>query len=326
MSNTVSKQKTISDSQLTVGALVLVRGNTEYSRLLRKIEGEELEKDKMRKAQAGMIPVEKPYTTVQLTNARVIPLNPAAGFTPEEIFVSERFYRRQTDPVDAPWHFTVNNKSPFPNQFYMARQGKTTEGDLIVPENELANGLDVILVLRIFQSGSFSRKGVGLHSIILQEPIRYYAGDNTRALAEAGIILHGSPSYTPAPQAAQAAPAAQSGFAPVQGQAAPATQVAPAAPANAFATSQQNAPAPAAAPAQAPIPAPTAPWTCPGCGTLVGADSKFCNNCGTAKPAEQAAPAPAGGNPYAAAAQNIVNQAPQAGGIRYDAGDNGRNY
>ena len=108
MPNTVSNNRTVSESQLTVNTYVLVRGNIEFARLLNKIEGEELVKDQRRKMQMGMSPIDKPYTTVTLTNARIVPIKP--GFkSPEETFVEERFYKRQGDPADAPFHYTINN-------------------------------------------------------------------------------------------------------------------------------------------------------------------------------------------------------------------------
>src|SRR5699024_11283158 len=132
---------------------------------------------------------------------------------------------------------------------------KATEGDQIYPEAELANGLDIILVLRVFQPKGFNRKSVTLNSIILQEPVRYYVGANSRALEEAGIILHNkkAPETAAAPVAAQTTPTTT----PVQ-------PVAPAVsaptPGNAFATAAPAAPAANTAAAQ-----PAGPWTCPSC-------------------------------------------------------------
>lgn len=311
---TISKQRTVSDKELTVGAIILVRGNIEFSRLTKHIEGEELLKDQRRKVQMGMNPVDKPYTTVQLTNARIVPLHPGEQ-TPDEKFVEERFWKREGDPADAPYHYSINNKSPFPNLFYQAKPGKATEGDQIYPEAELANGLDIILVLRVFQPKGFNRKSVTLNSIILQEPVRYYVGANSRALEEAGIILHNkkAPETAAAPVAAQTTPAA----APVQ-------PVAPAVsaptPGNAFATAAPAAPAANTAAAQ-----PAGPWTCPSCGSLVGADQKFCGSCGQKR--EEAAPVMGNGNPYAAAAAAAAqNAGGNNNGIRYDPDSAARDY
>ena len=278
-------KRTISDSQLTVNNYILVRGNIEFSRLLKKIEGDELIKDQRRKMQMGMNPIDKPYTTIQLTNARIVPLKPGQKSI-EETFVEERFYKKTNDPTDTAYHYSIINKSPFPNLFYQAVDGKTTEGNQIYPEAELANGLDVILVLRVFQAANFGRKSITLHSVIIQEPVRYYVAANTKALEDAGIILHNTEAPTAQPQAPVAAPA----------------------PGEAFATN---------APVQKEMPQPEGPWTCPHCGTLVPAGQLFCGACGTKK--DEVATDNVG-NPYA-----NPNQ-PTQGGIRYNANDNIRNY
>lgn len=280
---------TVNESQLEVNKFILVRGNIEYSRLVHKIEGEELEKDKKRKLQAGMIPVEKPYTTVQLTNARIIPMSPTGQKSLEETFVEERFYKRKNDPAGAPMHYSIVNKSEYDNLFYQAVDGKTTEGDQIYPTHELANGLDVLLILRVFQSKSnFGRKSIALHSIIIEEPVRYYVGANTAALQEAGIILRDTPK--PETEKATAAPAA------------PAAPVSAPAPGQAFAT----------APA---VKEPEGPWTCPTCGELVPAGQVFCGKCGSRKPE-----ASANNNPFVAQAQQAQN------GIRFNPDDTRRDY
>ena len=288
MANSISGQRTIRNNQLTPDTFVLVRGNIEYSRLTRPIDGEELEKDKRRRAQMGGIPIDKPYTTVTLTNARIVPLKPGQKSI-EETYVEERFYRKGSDPADAPLHYAINNKSPYPNQFYQADPGEITKGDQIYPERELANGLDVVLILRVFAASGFAQKGIGLHSVVLQEPLRYYTNDQTRALEAAGIQLRRQPN--------------PNGEAPAIA-AAPVEPEAPISQENAFAT---NPVTPVAAPVAPPMPAPEGPWICPQCGTEVPAGQKFCGTCGARKD-DMAT------NPY---------QAPQ-GGIRVDTAN--RNY
>lgn len=306
--NSVRMPRTVQGSQLQEGAHILVRGNVEFCRLLTRLEGEELENDKKRRIAKGMVPVDKPYTTITISNARIVPMNPGAKSV-EETYVEERFYKRMGDPQDAPWHYSIDNKSPYPNMFYQAVEGKTTEGDQIIPEAELAVGLDVILLLRVFKTRNFANKGLALQSIILQEPIRYYVGANSKDLQDAGVILRNMPGYTGRAanaQNAQAAPAADNAAA---ASAAPAAQPvsAPAPGTNAFATSDQ-------APAQ-----PEQPWRCPTCGEMVAAGQKFCGACGTPK-----AQVPmGGGNPYA---QQAAAAQQKQGGIRYDANDTGRNY
>lgn len=314
--NSVPTKKTISDSQLTPNTIVMVRGNIRFSRLLKPIQGEELINDQKRRTQLGMIAIEVPYTSIELDNARIVPMRPDGVKTIEEQFVEERFYQKR-DPDDASMHYSVINKSPYPNKFYQKRDttasgAKNMEADQIQPTGELANGLDVILLLRIFASKRYQRKSIGLQGIVLQEPIRYYSGPTNQMLASAGIILHDDPSLN------QTAPAEK----PAE----PAAVSAPA-PNTAFAT--QPAPAPAPMPASTPAPAymaqPEGPWTCPSCGATNPAGQMFCGNCGTKHAANAAAPVMGGGNPYAAASQSAMT-AQESTGIRYDPNSTVRDY
>ena len=296
MPNTISMPHTVKSTALTEGTFILVRGNIEFSRLLTPLSGDALKADQERRRRLGQTPIDKPYTSVTVTNARIVPLVPGTKST-EETYVEERFYKYANDPADAPWHYQVLNKGSLPNTFYRAAPGKTTEGDQIYPEHELASGLDVILLLRVFQAKGFTQRGIGLNAVILQEDIRYYRGNNEEALRAAGIILNQRPNPNSNP--------AQEASATTQTAAAPATPAASAAPApgapvTPFATE---------APAQ-----PEGAWTCANCGTVVAAGAQYCSNCGQPKPTASNGAIP--GNPYGGQAQ---------GGIRYG-GDNGRNY
>lgn len=307
---TIGKNRTIQQNQLVPGTFVSIRGRTEYSRLLTPIDGEELAKDKIRKQQSGMQPIDKPYTTIQITDARVLPRDPSGVMSNEELYVDQRMYQRIADGPNGPWRFTCTNRNTsIPNQFFMARPGSPMEADQIIPEHELANGLDVILVLRIFESSTFGRKGLGLHAIILQEPIRYYSGNNDKALAEAGIILHTNPAMQQA-QAQSQAPASSAAAAQ------PAPQVSAPAPGTGYSsdTAQRAWPQQQAAPQQPAQQAqPTKQeWICSTCGNHVPMGMAFCGSCGTHRP----------DNPYAGQAQQATGGAQP--GINFD--PNQRDY
>lgn len=297
MPNTIPVQRTVQNRDLTPNTKVMVRGNIEFSRLTKMVDGEALEQANQRRVALGMQPINKPYTSVTLTNARIVPMK-AGVKSPEEIYVEERFYKRQGDPAGAPFHYAFDNKSKFGNTFYMEelKDGKT-EWNQFQPDGELANGLDVTLLMEVFQPKGFAQKGLAMRGVILHEPARYYQPATDLDLAAAGIIINRDPSLRNDANTATTAPTTP---------AAPAADTiqvsAPAA--NPYASQQ-------AAPAATPVaqPEPDGPWTCPNCGTLNPAGQMFCGGCGTKK----SAPQPNVGNPYA-----------QGGGIRYDG--NERNY
>lgn len=297
---TTSRPKTVMDKDLKENTFVLVQGHIEYCRLLRPIQGEELEKDKRRKLQSGITPIEKPYTTITVKDARIVPLHKGMK-SPEEAYVEERFWWYTNEGNNPTYHYSINNKSPYPNQFYQSVNNNPLEGNQFQPEAELANGLDVILILRIFQPSNFKHKGIGLHGVILQEPMRYYVGANTAALNNAGIILHNMPDAQPETKPEQN----------METDVAPAAEAAPM-----FSTSP--APAPAAA-SQQNFGTPEGPWTCPNCGNIVPAGQAFCGSCGT-KRADTATVS--AGNPYANPVQDTASQS----GIRFNPDSTARDY
>lgn len=205
MGSTISKPRTIQQDQIRTNTIVAVRGNIEYSRLVRPVDGDDLVRDRMRRQQQGLTPIDKPFTTVTIVNARVLPRDPSGMMTNEELYVDQRLYRRVAEGPNAPWrHSSINKLVNEPNKFYMARNGQYTEADQIFPDKELANGLDVVLLLRIYETAQFQKKGLGLTGIILMEPLRYFTGSTDQAVADAGITLHSAPNPNPKPAPAVA--------------------------------------------------------------------------------------------------------------------------
>ena len=152
-------------------AFVTVRGNIVDSRLVTPIDGDELERDMTRRLYSGLPPLDRPYTTVQITNARVLPRDPGGAWTAEEACVSRRMLTHPREGPNGPPHLLCINRDAFPPiRFFMDRPYAPAGPDPIVPEHELANGLDVILLLRVSLS---PEEDVRVDSVILMEPIRY---------------------------------------------------------------------------------------------------------------------------------------------------------
>lgn len=222
---------TVSASQLRPNEIIVVRGKVSFSRLARVIEGEALaERIKNSKSQ---YPTTVPHTTISLFDAQVIPANPAAP-TPEEIYVSEKFYTIKSGDNAGKTGFGLDNKGTFlPIVLEQDPDNPGQYRQLVLPQ-DLATGVDVTLVLNVFASG-YSNKGIGIQQVVLNEPVRYYAsGIDTNQLAARGIIVNGPI----APVASADSPAAQAPAAPAdastvineQGLPMPGTLTAPAAP------------------------------------------------------------------------------------------------
>lgn len=236
----------IEAEDLTPGAVVMIQGTITYSQLRTPISGQQLvERNKFRKHPAVM-----PYTTITIGSATVLP-NPANPEpTTEEKFVAERLYI----PAKHPEHglsYTVDSKGSLPQILVRNEQGHYAAD---TSTEELANGLNVTLVLRFYASKKYpdGKRGVSVAQVLVNEPVRYYtrSGVEANELAARGIVIDGplpaaTPiTETPATAGEQAAPAAP----------------APAVPADTGTVIDENGfagPAPVAAtPAPAPVQAP----------------------------------------------------------------------
>lgn len=156
-----------------------------FSRVTKQIAGEELIKDQQRRSSKGLLPIEKPYTQATIYDAEIVPVNPN-GNTSAEIYGRESFYHSKSH---SGYNFTANNKSK-----QLPWIGTSTDGgktvNQITPEGELANDLNVILVLRIFKTKR--NNGQSLDGIIVLDPIRYYTGNND--LSQYGITFNPVPT------------------------------------------------------------------------------------------------------------------------------------
>ena len=169
--------RTITTNQLTPGRIFLVRGKVGFSRLTSRIEGEELQQDIQRRRSKGWLPIEKPYTTITINRAEVI-VKDRNNIQPEEQYAIESLYTSSSQRGQGGYSYTANNKGTRALPYIaVTRAGAQGVVDQIQPEGELANGLDVTLVMRVFKGKP--NMGVSLDGVIVNEPIRYF--DNARA-------------------------------------------------------------------------------------------------------------------------------------------------
>lgn len=290
----------ISDTQLTAGTQLLIRGNVTYSRITSHIDGEELEKDKIRRSNRGWNPIEKPYTTITITNPRVIPKDTVNGLNLDEQYLAGKIYASKTNP--SVMNYTINSKSPYLPSVAVARPGDPSHADQINPQGELDRGLDVTLVIRVFASRNHN--GLSLDSVIVNEPIRYYSANNgyISEMANRGIIITPLPAdqVNNKPVTADKMPLEDAGGEPQQTYA----QVTSAPTGSAAFTAntanatvqqaQQQTAAPAMNPPETNVNGLNNPWTC-ACGKVNDGTQNFCGACGHPKPqpAQQQTAAPA---------------------------------
>lgn len=193
----------VSATQLTEGNSIFIRGKLAFARLTRVIEGRELEASDQRKVQNGMNPVGKPHTTATITEAKVQFADPANP-TLEERFVAERCYTSRKNP-DSGANYSIDSRgTSLPSIAIPSDTGDGTY-DPDTSGQELAQGLDVTLVLRVYKPKNFSNRGLALDQVIVHEKPRYYnLGVDKDELRARGIVLN---APLRAVQASQAQPA-----------------------------------------------------------------------------------------------------------------------
>lgn len=182
----------ISASQLAEGTRVFIRGKLGFARLTRPIAGPELAASDQRKIQNGMSPVGKAHTTATITEAEVGFADPANP-TVEEKFVSERCYVSAKNP-DTGANYSIDSKgTSLPIIAIPSASGDGTF-DQDASGQELAQGLDVTLVLRVYKPKNFVNRGLALDQVIVNETPRYYTGGvSTNELAARGIVFNAPP-------------------------------------------------------------------------------------------------------------------------------------
>ncbi|QXV57408.1 hypothetical protein [Amycolatopsis sp. TNS106] len=183
----------ISASQLTENTTVFIRGKLAFGRLTRPIDGDELARSDQRKIQSGMSPVGRPHTTVTITEAEVQFADPANP-TIEERYVDERRYTSTKNPGTGA-NYSIDSKgSNLPIIAIPAAAGDGTF-DQDTSGQELAQGLDVELVLRVYKPEKFANRGLSLSQVIVHEKPRYYnaGGVATSELAARGIVFNTPP-------------------------------------------------------------------------------------------------------------------------------------
>ena len=275
----------ITTNELAPNSTFLIRGKVSFSRITRFMTKAEFDAENQRRSQTGRPVENKPYAHVSMVNCQVI-CSDVNNKTVNEQFAEQKLFTSQKAP-ETGWNYTAKQTGTFetlPNGVVVTTgylpsvwvQDPTGRFQPIQLQGELANGMDVIAVMRVYKASP--NNGVALDRILCMEPVRYYqgnsnvnadlakygltfgedAGISTRVTAESyGVEASSAPAQTTAPTYAPSAPAGQ-----MPPTAPPAPTYAPAEqPAGIFSTQPQTAQAPAAAtmPPAAAAPAPTAP-------------------------------------------------------------------
>lgn len=158
-----------------------VRGKLQYAQLIRPIDGIALQrKIEREKARGRKTIVDKPHRTVTLTNAVIeFPQNNML-----ETYVTEHMYDSIAHPENNKM-YQADVKGKYAPYFYTRDNNQLNE---FVPEGELANGLDVTIVFEVYATSLGN--GLGIKSVIVNEPVAYYNVSTDPILAANGLTVN----------------------------------------------------------------------------------------------------------------------------------------
>jgi hypothetical protein len=175
------------------GATMLVRGIVDFSQVTKKLEGTELDADNARKIQHGLKTESRSHTRLAISQASVVFEN-ASSPTIAEKYIESRLYQSQKYPSKN-YMYSALNKGQFLPAVYVRDKIDFNTISQISPKGELAAGLEVTLLLKVY-STALGNKGVSLEAIICDEPIRYTGAGTSDAMSS--LFARGFKIMTPA--------------------------------------------------------------------------------------------------------------------------------
>ncbi|WP_435109299.1 hypothetical protein [Nocardiopsis synnemataformans] len=155
--------------------IVLIRGNIVFSRIASQLEH--------RKRGQSHIKT-RPYRIISLVDARIIPAN-EKNLTIEERYVESKIFTYKKGKNTGRRGYSIEDTSELPPHVFEPKKNNPERIRKVALEGELANGLDVTIVLRTYHSGRTKSKSIGISQVVLHEPVRYCID----ALKIAGVIL-----------------------------------------------------------------------------------------------------------------------------------------
>lgn len=178
--------RTIKTNQLRPQETFMVRGRVSFCRVAKHIEGEALKRDIENRKRLGRNAIERPYTTLTIYDAQVVPKNPSQ-LTMEEQYANEAMFKSSSAQNTGMCFTGVNKSRRLP--WVGILEGCTVKQLDGIP-SELAIGMDVTLVMRVFSAPQ--NNGVSLDGVICNEPIRYFSGVD---LTGYGLTFESAPGH-----------------------------------------------------------------------------------------------------------------------------------
>lgn len=160
--------RTVTSNNLTPGKTAAIRGQVTWSRIRARVEGEALKRENERLKAAGRLTKDKPYTSITVANAQIVPLDPSGQtLTAEETYALEHMF-----DAKAGRSYTGESHGKYLPDVGVWDQNTGDVKWLTSMEGELAPGMDVTVIMVAYEGKP--NNGFGLQAVICNEPIRYF--------------------------------------------------------------------------------------------------------------------------------------------------------
>jgi len=187
-------RKTYTTNDLNPGDVFYIKGVTNFSRISKQIDGEDLARSIERERQRGSkYPTTEPHTLMTIDNAKVWVKDPK-NLSKVEVFARESCFEITNRETGAKTiRFTGRNKSPqLPKVLVVDPENRKVYNEVRL-DKEPDNGLKVTLVMRVFKTNK-GNNGVSLDAVMFDEPLRYWENGVLTKLNELGITVNSLPA------------------------------------------------------------------------------------------------------------------------------------
>lgn len=186
-----SAQPKMSLNSVPVGSTIALRGKVGWSHISVLYEGDELAREnenrtKIMRVQSTL----PPHTRLSLEHCEVLEQDPNTT-TPLGEYLNSRLYMRRNKPNCGKCYDAIS-KLKTPPKVYKANPDGSADELVLAEGQELAQGLDVTVFLRVYKPKNFAvNNGLAFDSVVINEAPRFFekGGRNTIANAMAAYGL-----------------------------------------------------------------------------------------------------------------------------------------
>lgn len=178
--------RSVKTNALVPGQIMIMDGYVHFSRITRRLDGEDLERDMQIRRQKGLVEIKEPYASLNLKDVTPLYTNDASvdTYMRESIFqgaVANQYTAISKSRKNANGEYMF----PLPKCYQIQEDGSFQE---FIPRAEFAQDLHVRVVLRVY--AGTPNNGISFDAVLVLEPVKYYESSNiAKNLEQLGLVF-----------------------------------------------------------------------------------------------------------------------------------------